>query len=133
MPVPSTTMDEEHVHEGGSILATPIGNDRGREKTKERDEKKAYEGEQDEGNHRRNFGLLRKSDTAWGEVLIAGSLGLTFFLLAVDPASDYFAAAFVRDARLFFFFFSRVSGEIALTSGVSGTETGSDLVFRSLG
>lgn len=41
MPVPSTTMDEEHVHGGDSILATPIGNDRGgeREREKKLDEK----------------------------------------------------------------------------------------------
>jgi hypothetical protein len=29
-------MDEEHVHGGGSILADPIGNDRGREKKETR-------------------------------------------------------------------------------------------------
>lgn len=81
MPVPSTTMDEEHVHGGDSILATPIGNDRGREREKNRREDREYEREQDEGNLRRNFGLLRRSDAAWGEVLIAGSCGLTFFFL----------------------------------------------------
>jgi hypothetical protein len=75
--------------EGARYWRPPLARVEG-EKKNERDAKQAYEGEQDEGNHRRNFRILRKSDTAWGEVLIAGSLGLTFFFVAVEPASDYF-------------------------------------------